>query len=162
MEDTPKVTVGAAALELMQKEPEINTVVDQQQAMQENYLAELATCVSDFSSANPNQDFFVVVMTKNEKLMPNVFRNYFCPRFSCPTPNYDQAVYHYRHGSGNLEFVWAIPCKEACLYLKDNALQVAPDERDLLNFVLAFADGTLYNLCRYLNKEIEAAPQITS
>lgn len=162
MEDHKTTTVGAAALELMQKEPEINTVVDQQRAMQEKYLDELSTCASEFSSKNPSQDFFIVVMTKNEKLMPNVFRNYFCPRLSCPTPNYDQAVYHYRHASGNLEFVWAIPCREACIYLRENALDIHPEERDLLRFVLAFSDGTLYNLCRYLNKEIEAAPHIVS
>ena len=78
-----KTTVGKQALELMQKEPEINTIIDQQRAMQEDYLDELAACVLEFRKKY-NRDFFVAVLTKSEKLMPNVFRNYFVPRMTCP------------------------------------------------------------------------------
>lgn len=147
-------TVGAQALELMQKEPEVTTVIDQQRAMQENYLAELSACVADFEKKNKNKDFFVCVLTKHEPLMPNVLRNYFVPRFTCPVPNYDQAVFRYHHKTGDLELIWSIPCREGCLYLKDNALLVPPDERDLLAMVLAFADGTLYMLSNKLNEEL--------
>lgn len=147
-------TVGAISLDLMQKEPEVNTVVDQQRAMQENYLKELSECVSTFEKKNPNRDFFVAVLTKDEKLMPNVFRNYFVPRFTCPVPNYDQSVFRYHHKTGDLEFVWCVPCRKACIYLKDNALSVPADERDLLNMVFAFSDGSLYALSNKMNEEL--------
>lgn len=155
-----KNTVGKQALELMEKEPEITTVIDQQRAMQEEYLDELADCVLEFRKKCAH-DFFVVVLTKSEKLMPNVFRNYFVPRLSCPTPNYDQAVFRYRYEDEEIEFIWAIPCREACFYLRENAAHIPPDERDLLQFVIAFADGTLYQLCKHLNEESESEPTIT-
>jgi hypothetical protein len=155
-----KETVGKQALELMQKEPEITTVIDQQRAMQEDYLEELAACVLEFRKKYL-QDFFVAVLTKNEKLMPNVFRNYFVPRMTCPTPNYDQTVFRYRHEIEEIEFIWSIPCREACFYLRENAMHTPPDERDLLEYVIAFSDGTLYHLCRHLNDELENAPNIT-
>jgi hypothetical protein len=152
MEDSSS-TVGAQALALMEKEPEVTTVIDQQRAMQEDYLYELVACVQEFRKQY-NQDFFISVLTKNEKLMPNVFRNYFIPRLSCPTPNYDQAVYKFNKEKEDIEFIWSIPCKEACEYLKVNSLSVPKEEHDLLYFVLAFADGTLDKICRQLNKEI--------
>lgn len=154
-------TVGSQALELMQKEPEVTTVIDQQRAMQENYLKELSDCVSDFERKNKQRDFFVAVLTKHEPLMPNVMRNYFIPRFTCPVPNYDQSVFRYHHKTGDLELIWSIPCREGCVHLKENALQVHPEERDLLNMVLAFSDGTLYLLSNKLNEELEAPIPLT-
>lgn len=152
MEDSSP-TVGAQALSLMEKEPEVTTVIDQQRAMQEDYLHELVTCVQEFRKQHEGS-FFVCVLTKNEKLMPNVFRNYFIPRMTCPTPNYDQAVYRFNKEKEDIEFIWSLPCKEACEYLRENSLAVPQEEHDLLYFVLAFADGTLDKMCKQLNKEI--------
>jgi len=157
--EEPKDTVGKIALELMEKEPEITTVIDQQRAMQEDYLEELTSCVLEYRKKCP-RDFFVAVLTKSEKLMPNVFRNYFIPRLSCPTPNYDQAVYRYRHADEEIEFIWSIPCREACFYLKENAAHVSGEEYELLQFVMAFSDGTLYHLCKHLNSEYEEDAQV--
>jgi hypothetical protein len=153
MEDA-KDTVGKVALELMEREPEITSVIDQQRAMQEDYLQELIDCVHLFRKTCPT-DFFVAVLTKSEKLMPNVFRNYFVPRLTCPTPNYDQAVFRYRKESEDIEFIWAIPCREACYYLLENANYIPTDERDLLQFAVSFSDGTLYQLCKHLNNELQ-------
>jgi hypothetical protein len=158
MEDI-KETVGKVALDLMSKDPEVTTVIDQQRAMQEDYLEELTECVMEFRRKHP-RDFFVTVLTKSEKLMPNVFRNYFVPRLSCPTPNYDQAVYRYRHEDEEIEFIWSIPCREACFYLRENTAHVSTEEHELLQYVVAFADGTLYHLCRHLNGEYDEKAQI--
>jgi hypothetical protein len=158
MEDL-KETVGKVALDLMSKEPEVTTVIDQQRAMQEDYLEELTECVMEFRKKYP-RDFFVTVLTKSEKLMPNVFRNYFVPRLSCPTPNYDQAVYRYRHEDEEIEFIWSIPCREACFYLRENTAHVSTEEHELLQYVIAFADGTLYHLCRHLNSEYDEQTQV--
>ena len=44
--------------------------------------------------------------------------------------------------------------------LKKHALEVVPEERWLRDFVLQFADGTLYNLARKLNHEVADSPII--
>lgn len=154
-----KETVGKIARDLMEKKPESRDPIEIQKAMQEEYLKELINCVEAHKNVFPS-DFFIVVITKNEKLMPNVFRNYFYARQSCPTPDYDQSVFVYKRADDAIEYIWTIPSKDACHHLKDNALLVVPEERPLLKFVLEFADGTLYKLCKKLNNEEEQSPLI--
>ncbi len=154
-----KVTVGSVALDLMQKTPESRDPIEIQKAMQEEYLKELIQCLNIHKPLLIG-NFFLVVITKNEKLMPNVFRNYFSARQSCPTPDYDQSVFMYNRADDAIEYVWTVPSKDACHHLKDNALLVHPEERQLLKFVLEFADGTLYKLCKKLNNEEEKSPLI--
>ncbi len=147
-----KPTIGQVSLDLSQKQPDTTSPIEQTQEQLSEYEQNIWECVErckkDFTT-----DFYVVVITKNEKLMPNVFRNYFYGRLSCPTPDYDQTVYKYKKKDDSLTFAWVIPSRDACHYLKDNALQVAPEERGLLQFVMAFADGTLFKLAKELNGE---------
>ena len=86
--------------------------------------------------------------------MHNVIRNYFFHRSTCPTPEWDQVVYYYKRADDALNFLWVIPSKDTCELLRENALMVAPDERDLLNFVLNFYDGTLERIAQKLNGEL--------
>ncbi len=147
-----KPTVGQVSLDLSQKQPDTTSPIEQTQEQLSEYEQNVWECVERCKKDFP-ADFYVVVITKNEKLMPNVFRNYFYGRLSCPTPDYDQTVYKYKKKDDSLTFAWVIPSQDACHYLKDNALQVAPEERGLLQFVLAFADGTLFKLAKELNGE---------
>jgi hypothetical protein len=100
------------------------------------------------------KNFFIVVETKKEPKMKNVIRNYFIPRQSCPTPQYDEAVYQYDYLSGNLVFLWVLPSKQTYNMMKNNALELPTEERQLLQFVLEDADGTLLNRCKKLNGEL--------
>ena len=100
-------------------------------------------------------DFYIVVLTKKERLMKNVIRNYFLARHSCPTPDYGQTVYRYNRKKDIINFMWVIPSKDSCYLLKDNALEVVPEERELLKYVLDFADGTLMKWAKKLNNEIK-------
>ena len=144
-------TVGKIASDLLLKTPETSDVIELERSMQEDYIKNLIdTCNNGIKKYS--KDFFVVVITKNEKLMPNVFRNYYFDRSTCPTPDYDQSVYKYDYSRQELEYIWTIPSKDACHHLKDNALQV--QEKRLLDFVLAFADGSLYKLAKKFNGEI--------
>lgn len=154
-----KETLGSISLNLMQKTPESRNPIEIERAMQEEYLSELIKCVEDHKKTFFG-NFYAVVITKNEKLMPNVFRNYFSARQSCPTPDYDQSVFMYNRADDAIEYIWTVPGKDACHHLKDNALLVDPSERQLLRFVLEFADGTLYKLCKKLNNEEEKSPLI--
>lgn len=152
-----KKTVGAVAVDLMQKTPESRDPIEMQKAMQEDYVKELVGCVEKHKKSIIG-NFFVVVLTKNERLLPNVFRNYFFARSTCPTPEYDQSVFRYDRAGECIEYLWTVPSKDACYHLKDNALRV--EEKELLHFVFQFFDGTLYNLSKKLNGEEEKTPLI--
>ncbi len=145
-------TIGKIATELQTKTPESRDPIELQREMQKDYIHELCEAVVR-GKKEWTTDFFVVVITKNEKLLTNVFRNYFFPRITCPTPDYDQTVFHYNKDTEDIHYLWTIPSRDASFHLKDNALKVVNEEKDLLNFVLQFDDGTLYKLCKKLNGE---------
>ena len=147
-----KDTVGKISSELMQKEPESRDPIEIQRATEQEYIQHLNECLERGKKTYPD-NFFIVVITKNERLMKNVFRNYFFCRLSCPTPDYDQTVYRYLAKEGVLEYLWTIPCRDASMHLKDNALNVSKEEKPILDMVLDFADGTLYRLAKKLNNE---------
>ena len=152
-------TVGKISSDLLQKTPDSRDPIEIQRAMQENYINSLMECVQTHTKKF-SKDFFIVVITKNEKLMPNVFRNYFAARLTCPTPDYDQTVWRYSRQHEHLEYIWTIPSKDACIHLKNNALLVSPEEQGILDFVLKFSDGTLYKFAKQLNGESYHAPQL--
>lgn len=103
--------------------------------------------------------FYVVVLTKKERLMENVIRNYFFTRSTCPTPDWDQAVYRYKNvRGGDVDFLWVVPSKDTCKYLKDNALTIEKSERTLLDFVLDFDSGNLLKMAKRLNGENNNTP----
>lgn len=147
-------TVGAHSLELSQQKQEKISLVEQQEAMTEDYWKELCACVNDGYSKYKDS-FYVVVITKREKLLSNVLRNYFLHRQSCPTPQYDESVYRYNRDAGRIEYLWTVPSKDTCIYLAENKLLVHTSEHQLLNFVLDFYAGKLDLLAKKFNGEIE-------
>lgn len=152
-------TVGEVSVELSQKQPESRDPIEIQREMTQDYLDNLRECAQTFiKDKSPLSDFYVVVQTRREKVLSNVLRNQFYGVFSCPTPNYDQALYVCRKETQDIEFVWVIPDKETCHHLRDNAALVHPEERQLLQYVLDFSDGTLYALCKQLNGERKDSP----
>lgn len=156
-----KETVGKFAVEGMLKEPETRSVIELEQEMQKEYMNELLNCIdkhyNDFDG-----DFYIVVITKREKLLHNVLRNYFMARRSCPSPQYDQSVFRYLKKDGVVDYLWTVPSEDACIHLKENALAVVEEERPLLNFVLQFSDGTLLKIAKKLNGEEEKSIALVS
>jgi len=148
-----KETVGKVASDLLQKPAETRSPIEIMRECLTDYEKSVIECVERHKKEFVG-DFYVIVLTKNEKLLPNVFRNYYFARLSCPTPNYDQTVYKYKRATDDLVFMWTLPSQEASHHLKNNALQVAPEEKELLKYVLAMDDGTLYRLSLELNNEI--------
>lgn len=144
--------VGKYSADLLQKQPETKSPIEQMYENLTDYDKHIFTCIDD-GKKRFDGDFFLVVLTKKEPLMPNVLRNYFIARISCPTPDYDQTVYKYTKADEIVDFLWVIPSKDTCFLLKKHALEVPESERELLNFVLRFSDGDLYRLCKKLNGE---------
>lgn len=145
-------TVGELSGSLMNKEPDSRDPIELQREMQKEYRDSLIECCRKGINGHTG-DFFVVVVSKKERLMPNVFRNYFLSRISCPTPDYDQAVYRYRHKHEELEYLWCIPDKETCLTFLDNKKKIVSSEQGLLHHIIDFENGDLYLLAKKLNNE---------
>lgn len=150
-------TVGHEARDLLLKTPESTDPIELEREMHKDYEANIEECIKACLKEY-DWDFFVIVTTKKERLMPNVLRNYFFGRKSCPSPEYDQAVYHYHRKEGIVEFLWVVPSKDTCEMMKTHALEVAPEERELRDFVINFYDGTLLQLSKRLNGEKEDSP----
>lgn len=150
-----KETVGKISKELLtQSHQNIHSAHDQMREMLTDYEKNIHEAILS-GCKQFNGDFFITVLFKKERLMNNVVRNYYFPRQTCPTPQYDQAVYHYRRSAGNVEFLWVIPSLEACATMILEARFAHPDERQLLQFVLDFRDGKLLRKAQELNGEIE-------
>lgn len=147
-------TIGKVATDLMAQRTHEVSAIDQMRESLTDYEKNVWECVDRCKKDFPG-DFYIVVITKNEKLLPNVFRNFFYGRLSCPTPDYDQTVYKYKRKDDEVVFMWVIPARNACFHLKNNALEVDRQEQELLKFVLAFDDGTLFKLAKELNGEVD-------
>ena len=146
-------TVGKISNDLIIKSADnTHSAHEQMQECLTDYDANINQCIIDHKLKFTG-DFYIVVITKKERLMDNVLRNYFTARLSCPTPDYDQTVYKYTRKDDAIEFMWVIPSKDACITLKDNFLLIPSEERELLKFVLDFSDGTLFELAKKLNGE---------
>lgn len=161
MEEKPKKTkkkkVGEASVELMQKAPETLDPIELQRAMMKEYCDEVIKCAMHGRQYYKG-DFYVVVITKKERLMQNVLRSYYLHRESCPTPDWDQAVYRFNHVLESFEELWVIPNKEATEMLYFNALEVAPEEHQLRNYCIDFMNGNLLKKAKILNGERADSP----
>lgn len=146
-------TVGALSSDLLIKAnvPD-HSAVEQMREQLDKYDENLIECVEKHKK-DYTGDFYVVVVTKKERLMENVLRNYFFARHTCPTPEYDQTVYKYDRTNDALDFMWVIPSKQTCEYMRYNALHIPQSERTLLRFVMEFYDDTLMLLAKKLNGE---------
>lgn len=152
-----KKTVGQISQELAAKAPESRDPVELQRELQKEYIDNLIQCVNTHKKEY-SSDFYVVVLTKKERLMENVLRNYYLATKACPTPTYDQAVYKYRYKEEDLVFMWVVPSKDTCEHFRDNALDVLKyggEERELLRYVLLFYDKTLDTIAAKENGEIQ-------
>mgnify|MGYP007071651430 CR=1 FL=1 len=145
-------TVGKISSDLLSKDMGKINVIDQQREMQKDYIANLMECVEKNKEHFPG-NFFIVVETKAEPLMPNVMRNYFFARWTCPTPTYDQSVFRYNRQDDRIEYLWTLPSKDACYHIKENEAIIDKSEQELKYFVISLFNGSLLCKSKELNKE---------
>lgn len=128
--------------------------LEQSKSMNVDYIGNLELAVNNGKKIYP-KDFFVAVLTKHEKALRNTFRKYFHPRLTCPTPNYDQAVYKYDHLKEEAEFIWVVPDQRTCNMMYLNKHLVHGDDLQLLPYVINFIEGRLDDKEIEYNKNIE-------
>ena len=148
-------TVGQYSYELLQKNDKINPIDLQRQihkgnTSKDSYENQLLQALERGKSLY-EQNFFLVVLFKKERLMINTVRQYFFPRRSCPTPEYDQVVYFYKRKSDNLFFIWIVPDKETCKMLYSQRKNLSPEFSELVRFVADFKSGKLDKISDDLN-----------
>lgn len=97
-------------------------------------------------------DFFIIVLSKKERILKNVVRLLFFPRQTCPSPQFDQVVYHYYRYAQKLEFLWSIPDKSTCMWLPHLKSQLPEEQMQLLKFISDFKTGKLDKICEKLNE----------
>lgn len=178
MNNLDRKTVGSFSLDLL-KDPYRPTTFDQAHEVSkqtaDEYIANLTWCVQhalkkvDCSSMKGHEackdrpafenDFYVAVLLKKERLMENVLRNYFVPTVACPTPFYDQTIYKWNKAKEALEYLWTIPDKELCDEFMANQGQIHPAEYQLAQHVFDFRSGKLLAYVEHVNNEI-GKPQI--
>jgi hypothetical protein len=145
-------TVGQEALDIFQKGTYEASPIALQEEMLREYYQNLVDCALNSRKIHKGR-FFIVVLTKNERLLINVFRNYFFARKTCPTPDYDQSVFRYDDIAESIDYLWTIPSQDACHHLLANASDVHKSERELLEYVVKFKRGELFRLAKKLNGE---------
>lgn len=150
-------TLGKIATDLQKQEAPTRDPIELQREMHKDYEKHISECIDSHLNAYIG-DFYIEVVTKKERLLQNVLRNYFFATQACPTPTWDQTVYKYHRATGDVEFLWVIPAKDICEMFTVNAIDIDKSERELLKFVLDFNDGTLLNLAKKLNGECVDSP----
>lgn len=149
---TKKKKVGEASIELSQKAPETRDPIELQREMMKDYCDNVIQCALEGKKLYDGI-FYVVVITKKERLMHNVVRSYYFHRKTCPTPDWDQAVYQFNPEAESFSMLWVIPAKDIADMLYFNAAVVADDEKQLRNYVLEFYNGDLLREAKKLNGE---------
>jgi hypothetical protein len=152
------LNLGKISLDLgLKTAGEINTithtVAEQGKEQLKEYIPNLIEAVNKGKILRPDQDFYIIVLTKRERLMQNVMRHFFFTRTSCPTPDFDQAVYFYSHLKEEVEFVWVLPDRDTAFYFFHNPLSIPPEDKCLLDIVVDYFDGTLDREAKKRNGE---------
>lgn len=157
--DNTREKVGLAANRLLQKEYESVDNIELQRAIHkgndttESWESQIRECVAR-GEKEFEDDFYVVVLFRRERLMVNVIRQMFFPRKSCPTPTIDQVVYKYHRNACVLQFLWVVPNRETCEAYRSWAM-VPLEHAQLGQFVADFWSGKLFEECLRQNGELQ-------
>lgn len=152
-----KETLGSAASKLiLQQGGDSHAPHEQMQDQLDEYIPNLIECVED-GKKNRHGNFFVEVITKKEKLLTNVLRNYFINRSTCPTPDFDQTVFRCNRTDDNIEFLWCVPAPSVCIELMQDIKNTPPEEEELMNTIINFSNGNLLKRAKEYNKETSDA-----
>jgi hypothetical protein len=153
--DAYRDTVGKISSDLLKNSgDDTHSAHEQMQESLTDFDKNMHECIGRLKKDWPFDDFYIVVITKRERKLANVIRNYFMGRLSCPTPQYDESVYFYHNKDDHLEFLWVLPSKQTYYEMLADPLSVPTEERSLLNFVLDDASGDLLKKVKIRNREL--------
>jgi hypothetical protein len=152
MNDEIRAKAGKLYHDLKSKVQDKTNVFELVKTTQATFIPDLCALVEQEKKKTDN-DFFVEVPIRMNALMPDVPERYMKCRHTCPTPFYDQSVFHYDKKKDSLFYLWTIPSWDDCKDMMINASRLTKEEQELFHYVLAFKDGTLLRLAKRLNGE---------
>lgn len=165
MENKEKAVVNKTAGELAAATPEIYlTPREASEEMVKDYYKQLEICVENHLKLPifNNNDFYVVVLMKREKLLnvigKKTLRRFFTATIDCPRPDHDRNVYKYHHKSGILEELWLLSSKRTCKFLMEHPNELQQGEESLLKYCILKENGSLYKLMKKENNEMPFSP----
>lgn len=120
-----------------------------------DYMGELQRTVLENRDKDyfVGEDFFLEVITRKDKLLPDTLRNQFVAKKKCPSPAPASAAFQYIHSSEEIVFLWQLPRMEKCQELYENREKVVKEEQELLGYVIEFFNGDLMELAQTLSGE---------
>lgn len=127
---------------------------------EEKYMNALYECVANHKQLWPSKNFFVHTTMRCEPFARNEFKNFWTGHIDCPSPTYDQTLYHYIANGDRIELLWSIPNEEHARAFKQYAHNIKPEFWPTLQVVLDFYDGKLSQLARKLNNEPDNMPEV--
>lgn len=130
-------------------------------AILETYPDGLWKCVDrgrELFKDNPTRDFFIVTHLKSEWFNPKLWKLQFVPTLECPRPYLNFTVYKYHRKTDEIEMIWCLPDRETLNFYYKNRAYASPEDWDLLKWVLAYKDGSLYKKMQELNGESPDKP----
>lgn len=148
--------VGKLSVDLatkVTKEDYNHTVEEQRNEQLSQYDKNLYECFDTNKKKYPGI-FYLVVITRSDKVLTNILRHQFFTRHSCPTPQFDQCVYQCHKDWSTPKIMWVIPCEQYAQELRDNKLTVPQELWGLLRYVLDYYDGVLLKVAMKLSHEI--------
>lgn len=101
--------------------------------------------VSDFIIANGREPVDGEVTRFN-------FKNRLITKETCPSPAFDQTLFVWKKSEDKLVLLWTLLSKEHCEEMRDDAMNVAPEWKENLKYVIDYYDGTLAKMVLELNK----------
>lgn len=154
------MTAGEASLSLHSNREEINPIEMQREMFkgknEDDSFESHIIRTYERGKKLYQEEFYIVVLLKKERLLKNIVRKYFFHRKSCPTPEYDQIVYRCEPKNDRIEFLWVVPDKHHCEGLPWFEDSIDPDQQELIQFIKQFNAGELDKKCALLNKELIA------
>lgn len=148
-----KQTAGKIWTDLQSKQQDKASVFEFTNAIGNDLMPKLVALVEQ-DKKKADADFFVEVCIRMNALMAGVPEFYMKSRYSCPTPFPDRAVFHYDRRKEAIFFLWHVPSIQEIDYYVNNILTLRPDEREAAQDALNYRDGTLLNLAKKLNGEV--------
>lgn len=134
-------TVGELSQELLLRPDTKQGVIDTQREMNKQIIPEIEKCIKNHKSWD--DPYYIVILTKRERLLVNVIRQYFVARRSLPTPDLDQTVFKYTPKTGDLEYLWTVPDSTTVNMLVWSGMEIPEEQRDLYEFAYLFEHGQL-------------------
>lgn len=150
-----KRTVGQLAYDMHLKPQDPITFFEQAKLDMSGLDKVIKECHDLGKKGLPNKDFFIEIQIKWERVFEDrVYHILPFVRRSCPTPQYDQTVFRYKHKDDLLEYMWTLPDQETYNFYRDNTAAVTPDRYVLLKHVLEDVSGDLLNKVDAINKQL--------